>query len=489
MLYLRMGLVFIISLYTSRVVLDVLGEEDLGIYNAVGGIIAMFSFISGTLSTACQRFFLVELGKGGSSLHKLFNLCVLVFAVLAAAVVVVGEPSGLWFLQHKMNVGARMDAARWVFHLSVLSFVAVALRLPFQGMVIAREKMKVFAGISIFEALASLGVALSLAHSSVDHLILYAVLMFATQLAVTLAYVIYCLVSYPECRFEFCWDKPLFKELFSFAGWNMFGSSANIFKVHGVNLLLNMFFGPAVNSARAMAFKVYASVIQLQDNFMTAIKPQLIKSYSAGEYDGMKKLVFQSSKFSSFLMLFVAVPLMLEMDFLLGVWLKKVPEYTAVFAILMIVNALVDCIDYPVQLAIQAKGDMKRYQLTVGIIQLMVLPISYVMLKFGGFNPQVVMYVSLGVSAAAVVAKLCFGKALVGISPWEFVFRSVIPVAVVAAVTTAAGYAVRSAMDSGWERLVAVTAVCLAVQGVSVFTFGMTGSERRTILAKVFRVR
>lgn len=490
MLYLRMGLMLFISLYTSRVILDVLGEEDFGIYNAVGGIVAMFSFVSGTLSTACQRFFLVELGKGGGEpLRRLFSLCLLVFAAFAAVVIIAGEPAGLWLLQNKMNVGGRMAAAKWVFHFSVLSFVAVVLRLPYQGMVISREKMKVFAYISIFEALAALVVALSLSRSSADHLILYAALMFATQVVVTLLYVGYCLRFYSECRYSFYWDRSGFKELFSFAGWNMIGASAAVFKVHGVNLLLNMFFGPVVNAARGMAFKVYGSIIQLQENFMLASRPQIIKSYSAGEYDGMTRLIWQSSKFSAYLMLLVAVPVILEMDFLLSVWLKEVPQYTAVFATLMLVNALIDYIDYPVQSAIQAKGDMKRYQISVGLVQLLVLPVAYVMFKAGNRQPQSVLYVSIAISVVAVAVKLHFGKTLVGLSPWKFLCRAVLPVIMVAAVTWAVGYAVRACMVDGWVRLAAVTGTCVTVECICVLLFGMTDSERKSVFGRLLRSR
>ena len=489
MLYLRMGLMLLISLYTSRVVLDVLGETDFGIYNAVGGIVAMFSFISGTLSTACQRFILVEIGRGGGeSLRKIFSLCLLVFVALALLVAVVGEPLGLWFLDNKMIVGGRLDAARWVFHFSILSFVVLVLRLPYQGMVIAREKMKVFAYISVFEALCALGIALALPHASRDRLVVYAGLMLASQVVVTLLYFGYCRRYYGECRYEFYWDRGRFAQLFSFAGWNMVGSSAAIFKVHGVNLLLNMFFGPAVNAARGMAFKVYGSIVQLQDNFMMASKPQIMKAWSAGEYDGMARLVRQSARFSAYLMMLVSVPVVLEMDFLLGFWLKEVPDYTALFACLMLANALIDYIDYPVQVAIMAKGEMRLYQLTAGLVQLTVLPISYCLLKFGHCRPESVFWVSIAVSAVAVGVKISLGKRLVGLNPLTFITRVILPVLCVAALSVGAGYAVRSGMEAGWRRLVAVGLTCVTVEAVSVFSFGMTKSERKSVWERIRRV-
>lgn len=486
MLYLRMGLMLIISLYTSRVVLDALGETDFGIYNAVGGIVAMFSFISGTMSTACQRFYMFELGRGDSGrLRDTFSLCVLAFAAFAAILTLVVEPGGLWFLRHKMLVSGRTGAAEVVFHCSVLSFVVTVLRLPYQGMVIAKEKMKVYAYVSVFEALIALGIALLLVHSGSDHLVLYAVLMLLSQVVVTLLYVGWCVRFYPECHLRRHWDGTRFKEIFSFAGWNLIGSASNIFKVHGINLLLNMFFGPAVNAARGMAFKVYGSITQLQDNFMTASKPQIIKAYSVGECEGMRKLVYQSAKFSSFLMLLVTVPVVLEMPFLLDVWLKEVPQYTALFATIMLANAIIDYIDYPLWVAIQATGRVKAYQLTLGTTQLMVLPVAYLMLKLGTFPPATVFWVALAISAVCVVARVLFAKHLVGLRPVDFVTRTLLPVLGVAVLSLAAAWLVRDLMHEGWLRLVCVTAVSLAVQSAAMLSFGMTRSERDTILTKL----
>lgn len=491
MLYFRMGIILLISLYTSRVVLDALGEFDFGIYNAVGGIVAMFSFLSGSMSGACQRFYLVEMGRGDFlSLKRIFSLCLLVFAVFALLVMLVTEPVGLWLLDSKMKVGLRSDAAAWVLHCSILSFIAVVLRLPYQGMVVAKEKMKVFAYISIIEVLCTFGVALLLKASGGDRLVLYAAMMLASQVVVTLLYVLYCLRFYPECRYSYFWDAAKFREIFGFAGWNLIGSAASVFKIHGVNILLNMFFGPVVNAARGLAFKVYSVVTQLQENFMTASKPQLIKAYSAGEFDGLKRLVCQTSKFSAYLMLLVSVPLALEMPFLLGVWLKDVPALTALFAVIMLANGLVDFIDQPVWIVIQAVGKMRNYQLTVGGLQLLVLPLAYLLLKFTDVQPQAVLILSLVISSAAVIVRLLFARSLAGLSPMDFIKRSLLPVAAVGAVALAAGFAVRSALPEGWLRLLAVVAATLAAQCISIYLFGLTGAEKSAIesgIKKKFR--
>lgn len=490
MLYLRMGVVLLISLYTSRVVLDVLGETDLGIYNAVGGLVAMATFIGGTLSSACQRFFLIEMGEGRQiGLRNSFCMFLQMFAALAILVIAVGEPAGLWFLNNKMLLAGRSDAANWVFHLSIVSFVFVVIRLPYQGMVVAREKMKAFAYIGVFEAVGALAIALMLGRSSADHLVVYAALMLGMQVFVTLLYMAYCLMYFNECRYKFHWDAGYFKEIFSFSGWWMIGTASSVFKVHGLNVLLNMFFGPAVNAARGMAFKVYGAIVQLQENFMLASKPQIIKSYSDGEYGEMTRLVWQASKFSAYLMLLVSVPVVLEIDFLLGLWLKEVPQYTAIFAILMLVEALIGYIDYPVQSAISATGKIKWYQIVVGSIFLMILPIAYLMLKFGQFPPQSVFYVSIAIACFAVGVKLYFGWKLVGISPWKFLLNSILPVFFVMVLGVAAGCIVKSTMDQGWPRLVLVTGTSIVMIAISVLAFGMTPKERSTVKDMIRRFR
>ena len=483
MLYLRMGLILLISLYTSRVILDSLGEVDFGIYNSVGGIVAMFAFLSGTLATSCQRFFMVELGKDDTEqLRKVFSICLLAFLCLAGIIVVVTEPAGLWFLLHKMKLEGRAEAAQWVFHCSILSCFASMVSLPFQGMVIAREKMKVFAYISVFEALGALGIALLLTRSGGDHLKLYAVLMLLMQCLVASCYILYCRRFFPECRFVRVRDRSLFKEIFSFTGWNVIGTAAGIFKVHGLNLLLNMFYGPAVNAARGMAMKVFGMVSQLRENFMVASKPQIIKAYSSGEHDGMKKLVFQSAKFSTYLMLLLAIPFLAEMSFLLDIWLKDVPEYTAIFATLLLVNALLEGADLPVIMAIQANGNIKWYQIVVGSIQLLILPVTYLFLKFGTFPPQIVFYLSIAISVLAFFARMYFARKLAGISIPDITVHALIPMLVVTLVPLAAALGVRHLMPEGWLRLICVTLTSTVLLGLTAWGLGMTRSERETVL-------
>ena len=303
MLYVRMAVQTLVSLYTSRVILDALGEVDMGIYNAVGGIVMMFSFLNSTMSTSCQRFFADEMGKGNyAELKRTFSLCVVVFFFIAILIVILSETVGLWFLYNKAKTAGRMDAAKWVFQLSIISFIFTIIKSPYHGFIIIKEKMKVFTYLSFFEVLGNLVIALIISHNSGDRLILYSFLMLVVNIAVSSFYILYCNKFYDECRFKFWWDKQRFMELFGFAGWNMIGSLSVICKSQGLNMLLNMFFGPVINAARTMAYKVYSTVQLFSEYFFTAVKPQILKSYSIGDKQGMLKLVMQSSKFSFFLL-------------------------------------------------------------------------------------------------------------------------------------------------------------------------------------------
>ena len=482
MLYIRMGLIMLISLYTSRVILDALGQTDFGIYNSVGGIVLMFSFLSWTLSTSCQRFFMVELGKGDAGqLRRVFSMCLAIFLIFSLAVVLITEPLGLWFLENKMKLEGRIVAARWVYHCSLLSFAALGVSLPFQAMIIAREKMDVFAWISIIEAVGALGIALLIRCSGVDRLILYSILMLAMQVVVALLYAAYCLSKFGECRPVRAWDKGKFREIFAFTGWNLIGSCATVFKVHGSNLLLNMFYGPAVNAARGMSMKVYNVLGQLRENFMTASKPQLMMSHSAGQTEDMKKLVYQTGKFSNYLLMLPAVPFMLEMPFILGVWLKEVPQFTALFATILLVNALIEGLDTSVCIVIQANGDMKNYQLTIGVLQLCFLPVAYLLLKFGSFPPQMIFILLTLFSAAAMFVRLFFAKTLVGLRPADFFAKIALPVLATSALAFLAGWLIRGTMEQGWLRFLLVGATCVLVQGLSIWTIGLTKGERTTL--------
>lgn len=478
LLYIRMGLIMLISLYTSRVILDALGATDMGIYSTVGGIVMMFAFLSNTMSTACQRFYAYELGRNDFvELKRVFSLCVSVFVAIAVLVVLFCETVGLALLYKKIQTEGRFEAAMWVFQCSIVSFIFTILRTPYQGMIIIKEKMKVFTYISVVEAVGNLAIALLIAHTSSDRLILYGILMLVINALVSLYYIFYCTHFYPECRFRFCWDTQKFKEIFSFAGWNMIGSLASVCKSQGLTILLNMFFGNALVAARAMAYKVYTTIQQFADNFFVAVRPQVLKSYSARDKEGMMKLVCQSSKYSFFLLFILSLPLLLETPLILDIWLETVPESTVLFTRLLIINALIDVFANPLGTSMLAYGKIKDYQICCGGTILLVLPVSYLFLKLH-FPAETVFVISIIVSIIAMGVRMFFVSKKLGFSMKVYFTSVLLPVLGVVIFSSAFPFWLEETMEGDWLRFAVVTSTSFVSTALVVFLLGMTKTER-----------
>ena len=479
LLYVRMALMMLVSLYTSRIILYSLGETDFGIHNVVGGVVMMFSFLSGTMSTACQKFFALEISRGNQKeLNRTFNLCLLVFLAIIVLISILCETVGIWLLNRKLHTEGRLDAARIVFQCSIISFALSIIRSPYQGMIIIKEKMKVFTYISVIEVMANLGVALMLKFSDKDRLILYGVLLIGVNLLVSLCYVIYCHVFYKECRLHPYWDKKKIKEIFDFAGWNMLGALAGICKSQGLNILLNMFFLPAVNAARGMAYKVYSTVQLFGDNFITAFKPQLLKSYSEKDNSDFFKLICQSTKFSFYLLFIISFPIILETPLILDVWLKDVPELTVYFTRLILAVSLIDILSYPLGSAMQAYGKIRRYQIEVSGILLSIVPISYVLLKMH-FPPETVFYVSIVISAFSIFYRVIFISRCLGLDKKNYCKTAIKPILTLILVSSVIPILLVCYMTHGILKFFVVCGSAVLLTAVTVFSLGMTVTERK----------
>lgn len=492
LLYVRMLIVMVVSLYTSRVIIDALGTEHWGVYDAVGAIVMMVSFISSTMSSACQRYYSYEMANGNSSgLQLVFNLSLTVFFILTVLIVILGETAGVWYLDNRMKVGEHIEAAHWVFQFSVFSFAMIILRTPYQGMVVAKEKMKVFAYLSLFEAFANLVIAILLSHTQDDkdsRLILYAGLLAGVQLVNTIFYWIYCNLFYSECRFRFTMDRKRFKEIFSYAGWNLIGSSADVLKSQGLSLLLNSTFGPIVSAARGIGNKVYTTLSQLNTNFFTATRPQLYKSYAAGETDDMRKLICQSSRFSYFLLFLVALPLLMETHFILPVWLKgrNVPDEAYLITQLMLIDGLLNCFTSPLSTSIQATGKVRNYQLVIGCTLLMIVPLSYIGIRFLGLPPASVFVISIAVTFITQIERLWFVKRQIGLDISNYLRTVLVPVVTVTVLSTALSLLIKAYVTPLFAKewlgsLVMIMASMLTVC-LFVYTIGTTKTERKHAL-------
>lgn len=489
LLYIRMFLTMLVSLYTSRVVLNALGVEDFGIYNVVGGVVSMFGFINTAMAASTQRYLTFELGReNAEQLFKVFSTSVQIHACIALLIVLLAETIGLWFLYHKMTIPAgRMDAALWVYQFSILSTVVLIMSVPYNASIIAHERMSAFAYISVVEVVLKLGIVYVLLIGSFDKLKLYALLMFGVQLGIRLIYGRYCRRHFEETVYRRIWDKKLFKAMLGFASWNLWGNGAAILFTQGVNILLNLFFGPAVNAARGVAVQVQHAMSQFSYNFQTAINPQITKSYAVQDYGYMHNLIFKSSKLTFFLLLLLSLPVMLETETILSLWLKTVPDYTVVFIRLMLCVTIIDATANPLMVSAAATGRVRLYQGVVGGILLCILPVSYLVLKLGG-SPSSVFVVHLCICVMAFTVRLYIIRPMIQLPLDRYWNEVILKCLSVAAVSFIVPLAVKGLLPEG---ILSFLTVCMAcVMSVSLISFygGLNKSERAFVREKIWQV-
>ena len=486
LLYFRMLFMMGVALYTSRVVLNTLGVEDYGIYNVVGGVVAMFGFISGSMGSATQRYITFALGKGNKErLSTVFSTTLQIHTLIAGIIVLLGETIGLWFLYNKMQIPAdRMDAAFWVLQCSIISTVVMIISVPYNADIIAHEKMSAFAYISVLEVVLKLIIVYMLVIFSFDKLVLYAFLILAVQVLIRFCYSIYCNKHFEESKYRRVWDKALFKEMTGFAGWSLFGNLAGVLFGQGLNMLLNVFFGPVVNAARAVAVQVQNAIQQFVGNFQMALNPQITKTYAQGEMNDMHKLMYRSARFSFFLLFFLSLPVLFETDFILTVWLKTVPENTVVFLRIMICTSLIYTLANPLIIANQATGKVKKYQAVCGTVLLMILPISYVFLKLGcpAYSVFIIHFV---MESLAQLMRMILLRPLIGIRIRDYFLHIYKQVIVVVAVSLVIPFLLYVNMDSGFIRFFVICIVCLISVAASAYLLGLSANERIFVKAKV----
>ena len=489
MLYFRMILLMLISLYTSRVNLNALGVEDYGIYNVVGGVVAMFSLLSNSLSSAISRFITFELGRGDHQrLKDIFSASVTIQLVLSLIIIVLIETIGLWFLNTHLVIPAeRLRAANWVFQFSVLTFVINLISVPYNASIIAHEKMSAFAYISILEAAGKLAVALLIVHSPIDRLIFFAAMLCGIAVLLRIVYGWYCTRHFSECHYHPRWDGQLLRQMFSFAGWNFMGSSAYLFNTQGVNMMINIFFGVAVNAARGVAVQVNAALMQFVHSFTTAVNPQITKYFAVGDYESMHRLMFRSAKFSSFLFFLFAIPLTLEADAVLLLWLKHPPTYAVLFVQFTIWCTFVDSIlANSLVTAMLATGKIKRYQITVSIVGIGVFVFSWIAYALG-MPPQSTYVVWLIIYAIILYIRLHMLKTMCYLSPTGYVRQVLVPVLSVLVISSILPILIVCLCKPGIVRLICVCLVSITIAALSAYSIGMTSKEKEFVKDKTIR--
>ena len=488
-LYIRSLMTMVISLYTSRVILQVLGVEDYGIYNVVGSFVSLMGFLCGAMSISTSRYITYALGKGDEKyLRDVFSTALLAHLLIAALIVVVGETVGLWFLYNKLVIPVdRLLAAMIVYQVSLVSIVVSMWSIPYNACIIAHEKMDAFAYISIFDAISKLLIVFFLMIISYDKLIVYSILLFSIQLLLRFIYSWYCNKHFIESKYNFIWDKCLFKEILSFAGWNLWGSGSYALFTQGLNILLNMFYGPIVNSARGLAIQVQSAVSIFSANFQTATNPQITKSYAVNDFCTMHALICRSSKFSFFLLFCLSLPIIMETDFILVFWLGDVPNYTLSFLRLMLCICIIDAMSCPLMTAAAATGKVKKYQSVIGTILLMIVPVSYVALKMGGI-PEVVFYVQIVIFIFAAIVRLFIIRPMIHLPIIVFLNKAVFPCFIVTIISLIIMFLFGILIPLCHIKPILMMSFSVITVTITFYIFGMTQGERAFMFSKIITI-
>ena len=489
LLYVRTFFVMLVSLYTSRVVLKVLGVEDYGVYQVVGGLVGMFSIISSSLSSAISRFITFELGSGNQEkLKRIFATSLLIQVGISIVVVLIAEVVGIWFLENKMQIPeGRMNAAHWVLQCSLITFCFNLLSVPYNACIIAHERMKAFAYVSVVEVLLKLGIVYLISISPIDRLISYAILLTITAIIIRLIYTMYCHRNFEESKTKIVFDKAIFKEMLGFSGWSFFNNTSFILNNQGVNMLINIFFGVTVNAARGIAVQVESAVLQFVNNFTTAINPQITKSYANGDLSGMYSLICRGAKFSYFSMLLLSLPLILEAEQVLTLWLVNVPEYTVIFVQLSLVMGMCDCIGTTGYTACMSTGKIKKYSLTLTPIIVLVFPLSWLLFTLGA--PVITAYyLYIFIKTVVLFVRMYLMQRMIGLKYGMYIKEVFIPITLTTIVAVILPIILINLMDESFFRLIVLAMVSTISVCISAFFLGMTKGERYLILQKCSRL-
>ncbi len=484
----RMLLLLLIGLYTSRVILKSLGQDDFGLYTTVASFVTLFSVVTNAIASAISRFMAFGLGAGDKErLHRIFSTSVVIQLIFCGILLVLTETFGLWYLHHVMNIpDGRTGAAEVVLQCSMGVLMLSLLSVPYNATIIAHERMSAFAYISILEAVLKLAVALLIGTCSSDRLKFYALLMLAVAFVVRSVYALYCRRFFEESRTRLSLDRSLLREMTGFAGWNLLGSGAYIVNTHGVNQLVNVFFGVGVNAARGVALQIETIVRQFVSSFLTAINPQITKSYAAEEQARSFTLVNKGTKFAFLIVWAIALPVCFEADILLDIWLEEVPAYASLFVKLSVFVALVDLLCSPVVTLELATGEIKRFYLIVGGLALLVLPVSWILFALG-CPPEISYWVFLGVYLLVDLAKLLVVARQTGFSLRAFAREALKPAALVAACSLPAAWAAWRLVPAGGWRLAAVIAASLVAVAAATWLFALTAGEKAFVLKRLHR--
>lgn len=487
LLYLRQLFATCVGLFTSRVFLQVLGVDNVGIYNIVGGVVSMFSLLNGSLTNSCSRYIAFVIGKGDTDeLKKTFSTAIAIHIWLSLIVWIIAEIAGVWFLNTHLNIpDDRMTAANVVFQLSLLSFVTKLLNTPYQSLIVSYEKMSAFAYMSIFDVTAKLLILYLLYYINFDHLITYASLLFGVSLVHIGIYHIYSTRKFEVARnLKIQLHQDLFKDMFSFAGWNLFGQGSMILRNQGIDVILNIFYGVTVNAAKSIANQMQGTIYSFVSNFQMAINPQVTKSYAAGDVARTTALMSQGARFSFYLLLFLSMPFMIQINDILKVWLTVIPDWTALFVQLSFIYLLCDTLSRFLIIAIMASGKIKTYQIIVGGTKLFAVPLTYIYIRYWGGTPIAGLLVNIGLEFVCIFQRLYFAKRILDFNSREYFVNVVLNSWVVFGLAYIVPLlSLQWSFSDIWSGIIVRTLICFLSAIIVIGFLGMTCNERQFMLS------
>lgn len=483
-LYFRMLFIMIITLYTSRVILNKLGIVDFGINNVVGGLASMFAFFSSSLANASQRFLNIELGRGNiKGAKNIFNQHLLIYLCFATGIIIFSETIGCWFIHHKLMIPIeRLPAALWVYQFTVISLCITFMGVIFNSLIIAHEDMKIYSYIGIFEGIAKLTIAFAISYISCDRLVSYSFLLLLVTFCTQISYMIFCFRTYEECRFCFVWNKKVFKETSSFISWNVGGTFVTAVNDQGINMLLNMFFGPAVNTARGISFQINNAINNFGINFFTSIRPQIVKSYASQDYEYLYQLFFNSSRFSVYLLWLFCLPVMLCIDTILHLWLTEVPEYTNVFTRWILAYSMVNMLNNPIWSLALAVGRLKKYIALGSSVFLCAFPLAYIALKLG-YSPVSVFVTLFAVRLVYIFVVLNIIRIYIHFSIEDYFYQVIKPCVIVLTLSGIISYSISLLLSDGIVDTVLICLVTFFSTVTSILLVGISFEERKYVIS------
>ena len=483
-----MLLVMAVSFYSVRWVMSILGVIDFGIYNLVAGIVSMFALLTHSLTTAANRFFSYEIGKNNNKLNEVFNTTLLILLLFILILFIFCETIGLWIIKNKINIpNSKYDSALFVYQFAILALIFQILKIPYTALIISHEKMNVFAYLSIFQAILSLIMIYFLKKINCNKLELYSVLVLIMKIIDFINYFIFCNKKYKTCKVNFKIKKSTFFSITNFIFWNLFSSVAGIFKQQGLNFMLNIYFGPVVNASRSISSQVSMAINTFSQNFTTAMKPQIVKKFADNNINDMFKLIFTGSKITYFLMWVVASPFLMNIDYVLSLWLHTIPQYAIIFTQLSIIEAIIESISYPIVAGAHATGKIKRYQSVIGVMHAINLPLSCLALYIKQL-PEITLIISIIISFSLFFIRLILLKKIVDFDIVKFVKNVFLKSCVATVISFICLTILKSYTVQSFYQLVVYTVVSILINFVIFYLLVFNQDEKNLIIHMIQRI-